>query len=200
MHISEGVLSPAVLGGEAALAALGIAIGVRRLDYNRLMTVAILAATFFVGSLVHVPIGPGSVHLILNGLIGVLLGWAAFPAIFVALLLQAVLFQFGGITVLGANTFNMAFPGVVCYYLFRPLLSRSGIRMKIGAFCCGALAVAGAGILTASVLTFSNKGFWASAQIQLLAHLPIMVIEGIVTMFAVSFIARIRPEILQFSK
>ena len=72
--------------------------------------------------------------------------------------------------------------------------------MKIGAFCCGALAVAGAGILTASVLTFSNKGFWASAQIQLLAHLPIMVIEGIVTMFAVSFIARIRPEILQFSK
>lgn len=200
MHISEGVLSPAVLGGEAALAALGIAIGVRRLDYNRLMTVAILAATFFVGSLVHVPIGPGSVHLILNGLIGVLLGWAAFPAIFVALLLQAVLFQFGGITVLGANTFNMAFPGVVCYYLFRPLLSRSGIQMKIGAFCCGALAVAGAGILTASVLTFSNKGFWASAQIQLLAHLPIMVIEGIVTMFAVSFIARIRPEILQFSK
>ena len=93
MHISEGVLSPAVLGAGAALAVAGLAMGLRKLDYDRLMTVAILAATFFVGSLIHVPIGPSSAHLILNGLVGILLGWAAFPAIFVALLLQAVLFH-----------------------------------------------------------------------------------------------------------
>ena len=119
MHISEGVLSPAVLGAGAVLAAAGIVIGLRKLDYDRLMTVAILAAAFFVGSLIHVPIGPSSVHLILNGLLGMLLGWAAFPSIFVALMLQAILFQYGGITVLGVNTFNMAFPAVVCYYAFR---------------------------------------------------------------------------------
>ena len=77
MHISEGVLSPAVLGAGAVLAAAGIVIGLRKLDYDRLMTVAILAAAFFVGSLIHVPIGPSSVHLILNGLLGMLLGWAA---------------------------------------------------------------------------------------------------------------------------
>ena len=112
MHISEGVLSPAVLGAGAVLAAAGIVIGLRKLDYDRLMTVAILAAAFFVGSLIHVPIGPSSVHLILNGLLGMLLGWAAFPSIFVALMLQAILFQYGGITVLGVNTFNMAFPAV----------------------------------------------------------------------------------------
>ena len=74
MHISEGVLSPAVLGAGAVLAAAGIVIGLRKLDYDRLMTVAILAAAFFVGSLIHVPIGPSSVHLILNGLLGMLLG------------------------------------------------------------------------------------------------------------------------------
>lgn len=96
MHISEGVLSPAVLGAGAVLAAAGIVIGLRKLDYDRLMTVAILAAAFFVGSLIHVPIGPSSVHLILNGLLGMLLGWAAFPSIFVALMLQAILFQYGG--------------------------------------------------------------------------------------------------------
>ena len=73
MHISEGVLSPAVLGAGAVLAAAGIVIGLRKLDYDRLMTVAILAAAFFVGSLIHVPIGPSSVHLILNGLLGMLL-------------------------------------------------------------------------------------------------------------------------------
>ena len=44
MHISEGVLSPVVLGLGAALAAGGAALGLRRLDYDRLMTVAILAA------------------------------------------------------------------------------------------------------------------------------------------------------------
>ena len=50
MHISEGVLSPAVLGAGAVLAAAGIVIGLRKLDYDRLMTVAILAAAFFVPS------------------------------------------------------------------------------------------------------------------------------------------------------
>ena len=44
MHISEGVLSPAVLGGGWALTVAGTALGLRRLDYDRLMTVAILAA------------------------------------------------------------------------------------------------------------------------------------------------------------
>ncbi|MDP3428832.1 MAG: energy-coupling factor ABC transporter permease, partial [Desulfomicrobium sp.] len=46
MHISEGVLSAAILGLGAALTVCGTAIGLRRLDYDRLMTVAILAAAF----------------------------------------------------------------------------------------------------------------------------------------------------------
>ena len=164
MHISEGVLSPAVLGAGAVLAAAGIVIGLRKLDYDRLMTVAILAAAFFVGSLIHVPIGPSSVHLILNGLLGMLLGWAAFPSIFVALMLQAILFQYGGITVLGVNTFNMAFPAVVCYYAFRPMLLKSARQRIVGAFCCGALSVAGAGLLTALSLSFSDEGFLRTAH------------------------------------
>ena len=194
MHISEGVLSPAVLGAGAVLAAAGIVIGLRKLDYDRLMPVAILAAAFFV------PIGPSSVHLILNGLLGMLLGWAAFPSIFVALMLQAILFQYGGITVLGVNTFNMAFPAVVCYYAFRPMLLKSARQRIVGAFCCGALSVAGAGLLTALSLSFSAEGFLRTAQILFLAHIPVMIVEGVITALAVSFIAKVRPEILQFSK
>ena len=89
MHIAEGVLSPAVLGGGAVLALAGTAQGLRRLEYDRLVTVGILSAAFFVASLIHVPVGLASAHLVLNGLVGVLLGWAAFPSILVALLLQA---------------------------------------------------------------------------------------------------------------
>ena len=199
MHISEGVLSPAILGLGAVLTVGGTALGLRRLDYDRLMTVAILAAAFFVGSLIHIPIGPSSAHLILNGLLGVILGGAAFPAILVALMLQSVLFQYGGFTVLGVNAFNMAFPAVLCFLLLRPLLSRPGPMRTMAAFCCGALSVAGAGLLTAMSLAYANEGFLQAARLLFLAHVPVMIVEGIVTTLTVSFLSRVRPELLRFA-
>ncbi len=199
MHISEGVLSFAILGLGAALTACGTAIGLRHLDYDRLMTVAILAAAFFVGSLIHIPIGPASAHLVLNGLLGAILGWAAFPAILVALMLQSVLFQYGGFTVLGVNAFNMAFPAVLCFLLLRPLLSRPGRMRTVAAFCCGALSVAGAGLLTALSLAWTDQGFLQAARLLFLAHVPVMIVEGIVTVLAVSFLYKVRPELLLFA-
>jgi cobalt/nickel transport system permease protein len=163
------------------------------------MTVAILAAAFFVGSLIHIPIGPSSAHLILNGLLGVILGWAAFPAILVALMLQSVLFQYGGFTVLGVNAFNMAFPAVLSFALLRPFLYRPGRVRAVAAFCCGALSVAGAGLLTAASLAFTDQGFTQAAQLLFLAHVPVMIVEGIVTTLTVSFLSRVRPEILGFA-
>ena len=115
MHISEGVLSPSVLIAGAALTTAGVAVGLKRLDLEEIPSMGILSAGFFVASLVHVPIGPASVHLVLNGLLGLILGWKAFPAILVGLALQGLLFQFGGITTLGVNTLNMALPAVICY-------------------------------------------------------------------------------------
>ncbi len=195
MHISEGVLSAPVLLSGGVLTAVGTAIGLKQLDYDRIMTVAILASTFFVASLIHVPLGPGSVHLILNGLLGVVLGWASFPAILTALLLQAVFFQFGGIVVLGVNTFNMAAPAVLCYYLVKPLLKQPKYR-AVAAFAGGALSVFFAGILMALSLSLSDAGFFSTAKMVVAAHVPVMLIEGFITMFTVSFLARVKPEIL----
>ena len=195
MHISEGVLSAPVLISGAALAAAGVAVGLRRLDHERLMSTAMLAAVFFVGSLVHVPVGLGSAHLILNGLLGMLLGWAAFPAIFTALLLQAVLFQYGGLTTLGVNTVIMAAPAVLCAALFSPLRAKSVYGRRVAAFFCGALSVAGAGLLAALALTFSEDGFWLSARLLFVAHIPIMLAEGLVTALAMGFMLKVRPEV-----
>ena len=198
MHIAEGVLSPPILAAGYALTAIGTAIGLRKLDYDQLMTVAILAATFFVGSLIHVPIGPSSAHLILNGLLGVLLGWAVFPAILSALALQALLFQYGGIVVLGVNTFTMGFSGLVAWYVFRLLVRLwPGMKgLRAAAFCGGAIGVLGAGLLTALALAFSDEGFLTAARLIFLAHLPVMLVEGLITMFTVGFIAKVRPEML----
>ncbi len=196
MHISEGVLSAPVLLSGAVATGLGTLLGLRKLSAERIPQVALLSAAFFVASLVHVPLGPSSVHLILNGLVGILLGWMTFPALLVGLFLQAILFQFGGLTTLGVNTFNMAFPGVVVYYLFRPWIrSNQKALTVVAAFLSGALAVLLAGIFVALELSFTGESFVAAAKLILAAHLPIMLIEGVITVLLVTFLKKVRPEI-----
>lgn len=199
MHISEGVLSAPVLAGGAALTVIGTAIGLKRLDYDRIMSVAMLSAVFFVASLVHVPMGPGSTHLLLHGLMGVVLGWAAFPAILVGLLLHAVFFQFGGLTTLGVNTFNLAFPAVLCGLVCRPWLKQSSGLRQVAAFAGGCAAIILSAILTAASLALSDTAFLPLAKLLLVIHLPISLLEGVINLFVVSFLWRVQPDILFFS-
>ena len=197
MHISEGVLSAPVLITGAVQAAAGVAVGLKKMDSDKIPQVAVLSSAFFVASLIHVPIGPSSVHLILNGINGLLLGWMCFPSILVALTLQAILFQFGGITVLGVNTVNMALPGVICYYLFSKLVNRERGLISLGAsFTCGFFSVFFSGILVALSLLFTEQSFMSVAKLIVVAHLPIMIIEGIITLFCVAFLHRVKPELL----
>ncbi len=195
MHISEGVLAAPVLLSGAGLTLAGTAMGLKRIDYDRIMSVAILSAAFFVASLVHVPVGPSSAHLILNGLIGLILGWAAFPSILVALLLQAVLFQFGGLTVLGVNTFTMAAPAVLCHYMFRPLLRKG--KASMGAFLVGFCSVLLSALLAGGALALSGDAFIPAATGLVVTHIPIMIVEGFIASFAYSFLAKVKPEVLQ---
>lgn len=197
MHISEGVLSPAVLAAGAGLAAVGTAIGLKKMDYEQIPQVGLLAAAFFVASLIHVPVGPVGLHLVLNGLLGLLLGWVAVPAILIALLLQALLFQFGGLTVLGVNTVIMAGPAVLCHYLFRPLLRRPGPLAPVGAFACGFTAILLSALGVALALIGSGQAFQRVAQLAVMAHIPVMLLEGLITLFVYLFLKRVRPEILE---
>ncbi len=198
MHISEGVLSGPVLLTGGALAAVGTAIGLKSIDYDRIAQVGILSSAFFVASLIHVNVGPSSVHLILNGIVGLLLGWAAFPAILVALTLQALFFQFGGITVLGVNTVNMAVPAVLCYYLFSPLIKKNQPIAVAASFAAGFLSVFFAAILLAASLFFTEQNFWEVSMLVVMANLPVMIIEGIVTIFCIGFLKKVHPGILNF--
>ena len=196
MHISEGVLSAPVLVAGAALAAGGVAVGLKKMDHEKIPQVAVLSSAFFVASLIHVPVGPSNVHLIINGINGLLLGWLCFPAMLVALGLQAILFQFGGVTVLGVNTVIMALPGVTCYYLFGGLVRHERRLISgVSAFLCGSLAVFLSGILVALSLVFTQKSFFSAAMLILVAHLPVMIIEGIITLFCMAFLRRVKPEL-----
>ncbi len=197
MHVAEGTLSGQVIIAGAVLAAAGVAMGLRKLDYERIPQVAVLSSTFFVASLVHVPIGPSSAHLILNGLAGVLLGWAAFPALLVALFLQAILFGFGGITALGVNTMIMALPGVVCFYLFNRLIRATSLRGAfIFGFITGVLGIALGALLLALALLWSSGDFLNVVRLVILAHIPVMIIEGLITGAIMVFLRKVRPEAL----
>lgn len=196
MHISEGLLSGPVIISGIALATAGTAIGLKRLNYDRIPRAAILSAAFFVASLIHVPLGPSSVHLILNGLVGLILGWGAFPVILVALALQALLFQFGGITTLGVNTVIMAFPAVIGYYLFGPIV-RKQLRIALpAAFGCSALSVFLGAVLVGLALTFTEKNFLKVSAMVAAVHIPVMIIEGMITAFCVAFLKKVHPEML----
>lgn len=198
MHISEGVLSTPVLAAGVGLTAAGVGYALKKLDYDRIPQVAVVSCVFFVAALIHVPVGPANVHLTLNGLAGVLLGWAAFPAILVALFLQAVLFQFGGLTTLGVNTLNMALPAVVCSMLLgRFIRSPRAFVSRAAAFTCGFAAVLISAVMLSASLVFTEESFLTVAKIALAAHLPVMVIEGLLTAFIVGFFRRVKPEILE---
>jgi len=204
MHIPDGPLSVSavgigILGAGAALAAAGTAWGLRRLDYERVPQVALLSSAFFVASLIHVPLGGASVHLVLNGLVGLVLGWAAFPAILIALALQAVFFPgLGGFTTLGVNTVVMAAPAVMGYAVFHRLVrSPNPTAALLAGFAAGAVAVLVGAALLAAVLAAAGKGFERLAQAVLLAHVPVAVVEGLVTSSAVAFLRKVRPALLE---
>ena len=94
VHISDGVLSPQVwVSGYVVTGTLTTYILARKTELSEIPKLSVVTAALFVASLIHIPVGPTSVHLVLSGLAGITLGLAAFPAIFVALILQAFLFQ-----------------------------------------------------------------------------------------------------------
>ncbi|PJE27837.1 cobalt/nickel transport system permease protein [Pseudooceanicola antarcticus] len=201
MHIVDGALSNPVVIGGALFAVAGIARGLRSLELERIPVAGVLSASFFVASLIHVPIGPSSVHLILNGLAGLMLGWAAFPALFVGLLLQAVFFGFGGLTVLGVNTLNIALPAVLAWLLFGRLMARgSPLQGALWAGLGGATAIAGTTVMVALSLALTGDEFLTAAKLILVAHVPIMVIEALLTGFAVLLARKVKPELFDAAK
>lgn len=196
MHISDGVLPTTVTLGSYAVSAAICAWSVKRTSSDDLPKVAVMTAAFFVASLIHVPFGPTSVHLLIPGLIGVLLGPSAFLAILLGLVLQSLLFQFGGLTALGANALMMGLPALLAGLIFHH--TRGSTRQQ--ATLAGALCAAGSTILSAILLALllacGGEDFLGVAKLAVAAHLPVVLVEAAVAGAVVSFLFRVKPELL----
>ncbi len=198
MHISEGVLSPPLLLGGWALTLACLTIALRRLPLVKIPEVAVLTSAFFIASLIHVPIGPTSAHLVLNGLAGLLLGWNVFVVVFLGLAMQALFFQYGGLTVLGVNTFNLGLPALLSHYLFRGLLiPNNSKKLFVAGFGAGFFSLLVSGLLVALSLYFTRQEFLTLGSLFFGAHLPIALAEGLITGFVLTFLGKAKPEVLR---
>lgn len=196
MHISDGVLPPAVAAGGFVFGAAVAAWSTRQTHPDDLPKIAVVTSAFFVASLIHVPIGPTSVHLLIPGLVGILLGNSAFISIVLGIVLQSLLFQFGGITAIGANSCMMGIPALLAGWLFRAVKGRSFSRCVAAGAVAGGLGVALAVVFLALLLMSGGEDFFGVAKIALVAHLPVMAIEAAVSAFTVSFLYKVKPDLL----
>lgn len=200
MHISDGVLSGSVCIVSAAAAVAIASVSLKKTDTSEIPKVAVMTAAFFVASLIHVKIGPTSSHLVLNGLLGAVLGIAAFPSILAALVFQAIMFQHGGLTTLGVNALTMGIPALLSAIIFRYRSSRGTVAMGVRAFISGFIAVMLSAAGVAFYLLSAGKEFYSTAKLVMYMNVPIAVIEGIATVFIVSFLMRVKPDVLNIRK
>src|SRR5512137_2383133 len=146
MHIPDGFLSIQVSVLLWLITLLVVGYALKRvgadLGERQVPIMGVLAAAIFAGQMLNFAVAGGtSGHLIGAALATILLGpWAATLVLTCVITIQALIFQDGGLLVLGANIFNMAIVGVtVAYMTFRTLRRLIGHRTW-GLFVSGFLA------------------------------------------------------------
>lgn len=153
VHIGDVLSLPWVVAG-FVVAGLLAAVASWRVSEEEVPRIALLTAAFFVASSIHVKCGPTSVHLLLAGLVGVLLGWRAPLAILCGTTLQALLVAHGGLSTIGVNTCVQAIPALVAGGLFSLLRAAEGratwlqfILVATSGLAWGACVLFGVGLL-----------------------------------------------------
>lgn len=221
MHIPDGIVPAQVCLAGYGLTGLLTFYSLKQIDRqgnanSNIPKASLLTAAFFVASSVYIPIPPTSVHLLLNGLLGVVLGYFAFPAILIGLFFQALVVGHGGWTTLGVNASMMGIPALLAYHIFQLRFLNVGNAASMehrkrekAPFWLGTFAFLGGSLglaLTALIFTgvvimtvpaeFDVGAEQAAIATLMLIHLPLAILEGGFTAMLVLFLRRVKPELL----
>ena len=207
LHIPDGFLSLglALLCWMLALAAVGLAVRNGRATFDdRLTPVAgIMAAFIFAGQMINFPVAGGtSGHMLGATLAAIVLGpWLGILVMTAVIALQALLFQDGGLVVMGANILIMGvIPVLIGYGLYKPVANRSRNAKLTTAGVAAWLSVMAAALATSLLLGFSGtSSFRIVVPAMLGVHAIIGIGEALVTVAALAFIMQVRPSLLQES-
>lgn len=196
MHISDGVVDLETTIVVSTISLIFMAKAIKDLRNKDIAVVGVASAMFFIASFIHIPIGVTQIHLILLGLIGILISWSSFLAIFIALLLQALLLGYGGVVSLGINLFIMAMPCVLVYYIYNLSLIKK-LNEKARFFIVGFLGAFFATLFLSLILYISKEEFEYAALTIFSVNIVTMFIEGIVSMFLLLYIKKVYPRLLK---
>jgi cobalt/nickel transport system permease protein len=207
LHVPDGFLSfgLALLCWALALVAVGLAVRNGRSTFDERLTpvAGIMAAFIFAGQMINFPVAGGtSGHMIGATLAAIVLGpWLGILVMTAVIALQALLFQDGGLIVMGANILIMGVvPVLVSYGLYKPVANRSKNIKLATAGLAAWLSVMSAALLTALLLGFSGtSSFRIVVPTMLGIHALIGLGEALITGAALAFILKVRPNLLQES-
>lgn len=207
MHLPDGSLSPTVwLTGNAVAAGVLIVASKKAknaLSDRQVPLMGVLGAFVFAAQMINFPLPGGtSGHLIGAVLLTVLLGPAVSSLVmFCVLLVQALIFQDGGITVLGANFINMALCGTLLGWLLFRALNQGQTnppRFYLAVFVACFLSVEIGALACALQLWCSDNAPLVPALIAMgSVHAVIGLAEGLITVATLRFLFAARPELIR---
>jgi len=211
LHIPDGFLSVMVSLLAWVISIILVGYALRRvgkdLGERQVPVMGVLAAAIFAGQMLNFTVAGGtSGHLMGAALATIMMGpWAAILIMTSVVSIQALIFQDGGLLVLGANIFNMAIVGVaVSYMVYQTVLKITGNTRKgilFGGFSAAWLSIEIAALSVALQLVVSGTSP-ARLAIPAMAsvHALIGIGEGLITVGALTFLLSTRPDLVQMEK
>lgn len=204
MHIPDGFLSwPVALvfwGISAVLIVLAIRRSRAELGERQIPLMGVMAAFIFAAQMINFPVAGGtSGHLLGGALAAILLGpWAGMLVMTSVIGVQALLFQDGGLLVMGANIFNMGLlTALVGYGLYRGVANRSTRVRLTTAGAAAWLSVMAGALATSLQLWLSGTALLSVVVPAMLGvHALIGLGEALITVGALAFILRTRPDLV----
>lgn len=196
MHISDGILTLEVTV-VATIVAFGFFIySFRSLSADKIALASAFSAFFFIASFIHIPFGFTQIHLMLIGFIGVILGSVSIFSISLALILQALLLGYGGVSSIGANILIIAVPAYIVFLLFKiDILKRLNEKVKF--FMIGFSGVFISAIMMFILLVLSKQEYKNAAYSIVFVNIPTMFLEALVTLFLFLYIKKLMPNLFK---
>jgi cobalt/nickel transport system permease protein len=205
MHIPDGFLSLAIALIFWAITIVTVGIAISRtnksLGEKQVPLMGIMAAFIFAAQMLNFPVAGGtSGHFLGGALAAMVLGpWAGILVMTAVIAVQGLLFQDGGLLVMGANIFNMGLlTAMIGFGLYRSVIGRSkGVRLAVAGVAAW-LAVLAAALLTSLELWLSGTSRLEIVVPAMLGvHVLIGIGEALITVAALAFIEQTRPDLLE---
>lgn len=204
LHIPDGFLSLSVSIACWVITGLTLSLAISRsnrsLGERQIPLMGVMAAFIFAAQMINFPVAGGtSGHLLGGTLAAILLGpWAGMLVMTAVIAVQGLLFQDGGLLVMGANILNMGLITVaIGYGLYRGVSSGSRtLKLTVAGIAAWLSVMAGA--------LFTSLQLWLSGTSQLQIVIPAMlgihaiigIGEALITVAALAFLLQTRPDLL----